>query len=246
MSMVCRPAPQQADRQISHKALARATHHVSEESFRRRAVRTFEIFAAEDGKLAFADVVAAVQIYSVGRFDEGLPLVLGSLLWRLMGKSENDEGATLEEFMVGQELLATARSGDLRSDEPTKHAIEELCWRALTANGDGPVGRAELSVMVRRMLHLDGLDSKAFDEISRTWAAKKVRMNKTGNGYFTTFPQEATEYYMHMCDLDGDGVISREDFSKCSSFQHNFWLLLSKSELEPISLVRGSGGAWSE
>lgn len=242
ISMVCKPAVRKDEQQSSHEPFACATHAVSEESFRSRAARTFQMFVSEDGKLSFGDVLAAVQIHSIGRMDEGMPLVLGPLLWRLMGKGEHDGGATLEEFMHGQELLTIARSGNLQSDRPTKDAIEELCWRALTANrGDVPIGRAELSVMIRRMLHLDALDSAAWEEINRTWVAKKVRMHKTGCGYYTTFPQEAIEYYMRMYDLDGDGVISRDDFSKCSSLQHNFWLLLTKPELDPISLVRGLG-----
>lgn len=246
ISMVCKPADREGEQQSSHEPFACATYAVSDESFRSRAARTFEMFVSEDGKLSFGDVLSAVQIHSIGLMDEGMPLVLGPLLWRLMGKGEHDGGATLEEFMHGQELLIIARSGDLRSDKPTKDAIEELCWRALTANrGDGPIGRAELSVMIRRMLHLDALDSAALEEINRTWAAKKVRMHKTGCGYYTTFPQEAIEYYMRMYDLDGDDVISRDDFSKCNSLQHNFWLLLSKPELDPISLVRGLGDRMS-
>lgn len=242
MSMVCRPHVRVGDRQQSPKRDARGAGLLprsAESGPQEQAIRIFNMFAAEDGTLPYAELSAAVQICSMGRSDEGLPFVLGPFLWRLMNKGQHERGATFGEFVVGQELLSTAKTGDIRTDEATRRAIEELCWRALTANTrDGPVGRAELSVLVRTMLHLDALDAEAFEEINGTWMAKKVRMQRSGNGFFTTFPLEAIEYYMRMCDPNGDGIISRENFSKCSSLQHNFWLLVSKQELEPIFLVR--------
>lgn len=205
--------------------------------FLKRTVRAFEEFSGEDGTMTRHNMEAAVMSLAVGS-DEGLPWQLAPLLWRLMD-GDREGRVTLKEFVVGQQLLqAASTAADFREDEPTCKEIEELCWRALDVHRDGIVSRSELAILVRLMLHLGAVDEVVMKEIKLSWVSREVWHNRTGRGRSSTVPLEAIDYYMHLYDLDGDGRISRDEFSKCNALQHNFWLLLTKPELKPIFLSR--------
>mmetsp|Transcript_22860 Transcript_22860/g.44464 ORF Transcript_22860/g.44464 Transcript_22860/m.44464 type:complete len:303 (+) Transcript_22860:48-956(+) len=216
------------------KGLASQTG-VDAEAFMERARDAFTRAAGGHTVLGPAEMDHAVQelaqTVTTEAADGEVLLQMGPLLFRLLD-ANHDGVVTLKEFLMGQALLfAAAHAGGAEE-------LSEVCWRALDVDGDGVVSKQELSAAVDLMLRVGAIEPEELQKIRRNTKAKRMATPSIGRrlGYGFT-RSEVVQFYMSMYDTDGDGLISRQEFMKCSVLQDNFLKLLNAENAKPIFLA---------
>lgn len=213
------------------KMLASQTS-VGSDAFMQQARDVYRRAAGSKAVLGPAEVDHAMrEMVVTSKTDEETLLQMVPLLFRLLD-ADRDGMVTVGEFLMGQALLLAAAYAGGASE------LGELCWHALDIDGDGIVTRQELGAAVDLMLRVGAIDPEDVLKIALMKQAKRAVKHSLGGrfGYGST-RLEAANYYMSMYDTNGDGRISRQEFTRCSALQNSFLRLLKSENARPIFLA---------
>lgn len=202
------------------RQVARRASHSSEDKWMQQIRDALTDVARPDGTLGHEELSNAVRQVASNEGHDGIALEMAPLLFRVLDASyaDGERRLTLNELLVGQELLCAAmRSGG-------GGELDDACWHALDTDDNGSLTKEELSVAVRLMVRLGAVEEVDMKEI----------MASVPQGAADDVLLCAVNYYMSKYDIDNDGAISRDEFSKCNKLQANFRRVLTGKTAAPV------------